>query len=295
MAKMSGLKIGPCVLAVALFGALLTSSSFAEDAASSADRPQGSNLTAEPGGPRPPAGDDVHGDRAKFDNHAPVGNAGSPQPMGNERANEQRGTIDKQNPKLGVEGTPKGRGVEGPGGDRSPVIVKGANSLDLRGGDNNAVNTDVTVPSRHPGSNSDKARPANSTFRIGTPGKIFGRRISPPGTAEPVTRNAIGLPLARREAVPGPGGSQGGTARIPTHEEPPGIGESGIANIDRPEGELLRPAIIHPGVNPTVGAPPARRGTIAGSGFVHPGSGLSVLGGPSKVVTGINGTTVQPR
>ncbi len=50
MPEASGLKIVACSLMVVLFGAVTTHASFAEEAASSAGHPQGSNWLAEPSG-----------------------------------------------------------------------------------------------------------------------------------------------------------------------------------------------------------------------------------------------------
>jgi hypothetical protein len=199
MAKESDLKIGLYILAVALLGAPATQASSAENAASSADHPQGSNLPAEPSG------------------------------MSKER------------------------------------------------------------------SSAVKAREVKTNFKLGGPGSIHVRRLPAPAAAKPAERNAIGLPVTQHEGIQESSGeSHGFPAQIPAREAP-GIAGSGVGNLAKTDGGFARPTIARPGASPIASAPVAQRGTISGTGLIRPGFGPSGVGGPTKMVAGINGTNTRPK
>ena len=286
------MKIGPVILVAVLFSASAMQASFAEDAASSASHPEGSTPSAEPSGSPPPFGD-AGGlvDRAKSDNHAPAENVAGPKSEGSAGTQEERNTTDKQNPKAGVDGGPKGRGVKT--GDGSHVVPKGVKSLDAHASDAEAIDTHITVQSRRPQNTPGKARDAKSNFRISVPGNIHARRLPAPGAVNPNARNAIGLPVTRHEGIQERSSEPlGAPVQSPAHE-PPGIAAGGAGNL-KTDG-LERSTIARSNPSPIVSAPFAQRGTINGRGLIRPSSAPSGLGGPAKVVAGINGTSARPK
>ncbi len=91
---------------------------------------------------------------------------------------------------------------------------------------------------------------------------VFGPHPQPaavPGIAEPISRNAIGAPVAAQGAgLAKPGNS-------PVHS-----------------------------VAPAAAAAP-NSGKIAGSAFVRPATAPAALGGPARPVAVINGSTIRPK
>jgi hypothetical protein len=293
-AKETGMKIGPFILAVVLLGAAAIQASFAEDAASRAGHPAGSTPSAEPSG-SPLSSGDAGGlvDKAKSDDHAPAENLAGPKPGGNAGAQEERNTTDKQNPKANVDGGPKGRGVKT--GEGSHVVPKGVKSLDVHAGDAEAIDTRITVQSRRLQNTSDKARDVKSNFRISVPGNIHTRRLPASGTLNTGARNAIGLPVTRHESTQERSGESHGVPVQSAAHENPGLAASGADNLAKTDGGLERAAIERPSPSPIVSTPVAQRGAINGTGLVRPSSAPSGLGGPAKVIVGINATTIRPK
>ena len=286
------MKIGPFILAVVLLGAVPMPASFAEDAASTAGHPEGSNPSAEPHGSLPPAGD-AGGLVAKPDNHAPAENASGPKSEGNAGPQQERNTSDKPNLKAGVDGGPKGGGVKT--GEGPHTTAKGGNSPDTHAGGADAVDTRITVPFRGPRNTHDKTRDAKSNFKISTPSNVHARRMPAPGAAKPVARNAIGLPVTRHEEIQERSTeSHGVPGQGPAHEVP-GVTTSGAGNLTRTDGGLVRPTIVRPSASPVVSAPVPQRGAINGTALIRPNSAPSSLGGPAKVVAGINGSGIRPK
>jgi hypothetical protein len=293
-AKETGMKIGPFILAVVLLGAAAMQASFAEDAASSGEHPAGSTPAAEPSGSAPAAGD-AGGlvDRAKPDSRAPVENAAEPKSEGNAGTEEGHNTSDKQNPKAGVDGGPKGRGVKT--GEGSHVVPKGVKPPDTHAGDAEAIDTHITVQARRPQYTPGKARDVKSNFRISVPGNFHAHRLPAAGTVNTGARNAIGLPVTRHESIQERSGESHGVPVQSAAHENPGLAASGADNLAKTDGGLERPAIVRRVPSSIVSAPVAQRGTINGTGLVRPGSAPSGLGGPAKVIVGINATTIRPK
>jgi hypothetical protein len=270
------MKIGPVILAVVLFGASAMQASFAEDAATPAGHPGGSNPSAEPSGSPPPPSDagGLVG-KAKSDTHAPVENAAGPKSEDNAGTEEGHSTSDKQNLKASVDGGPKGRGVKTPSGDTS------------------AIDTRITAPSRHSRNTLGKAPDAKSSFRIIAPGNIHARPL--PASLKPPERNAIGQPAAPRDGIRG---RNDDSHVLPPHNSAPAVAGTAPGAAGGSTGTkagLERPTIAHSNPSPIVSAPVVQRGAITGTGLVRPNSAPLSLGGPAKVVAGINGTSTRPK
>jgi hypothetical protein len=290
------MKIGPVIVAVVMLAAWAMQASFAEDAAPATNHLEGSNPSAERTG-SPPLPGDAGGlvDRAKPSNDAPVQNAAGPKSEGNAGPQQERGTSDKQNLKASIDGGPKGRGVKTPTGEGSHAVAKGGNSPDTHAGDSNAIDTRITVQSGRSRNTSDKARDAKSNFKIIAPGSVHARRLPAPGAVKPNARNAIGLAVTRHEGVQEHIGEPHGVPVQNAIHDAPGIAASGASNLAKTDGGLDRPAIGRPSASPVVSAPVPQRGTINGTGLIRPSSAPSGLGGPAKVVAGINGTSTRPK
>ncbi len=123
--------------------------------------------------------------------------------------------------------------------------------------------------------------------KFGEPEKSHVRPVS--GDTAPVVRNAIGIPIARREGTMiGNGEHSGNTVELP---------RSSSANAGRaePVGGAGGPAVVHQGPQPIATASVAGRGKIDGTGLIRPALAPSGLGGPAKVAGGINGTAIRPK
>jgi hypothetical protein len=292
------MKIGPVIVAVVMLGASAMQASFAEDAASTAGHPEGANLSAEPSRSAPPpsdAGELV--ERAKPDNHAPMKNATEPKSEGNASTHEERGISEKENLKANVDGGPKGDAVKIPTGEGPRAVAKGVDPLDAkaRAGDAGAIDTRITVQSSRPRNTHDKTRDAKSNFKISTLGSNHARRMTAPEAVKPIARNAIGLPFTQHEGVRERSDEPHGAPVQSSAHESPGFAASGAGNLAKTDGGLERPAIARPSPSPIVSAPVAQRGTINGAGLTRPSSAPSGVGGPAKVVVGINATNLRPK
>jgi hypothetical protein len=142
----------------------------------------------------------------------------------------------------------------------------------------------------HAASSNPSTAPSGSP-----PPASHARRMPAPGVAKPIARNAIGLPVTRHEGLQERSSEpHGAPAQSPTHDAP-SVAASGAGNLAKTDGGLERPPIVRPSPSPVVSAPVAQRGTINGTGLTRPSSAPSSLGGPAKVVVGINGTSARPK
>jgi hypothetical protein len=133
------------------------------------------------------------------------------------------------------------------------------------------------------GAGADKPSVGKPLAKIGPPASAGPRQTPMPGM--PVVHNAIGVTVPPPNAGPRTGveGSNHPPVQIPPVI--PGT-SGGFANPGTRH-------IANPNVSPPVGA--LRGGGINGSSFIRPGATPSVLGGPAKPVTGINGTSLRHR
>ncbi len=108
-----------------------------------------------------------------------------------------------------------------------------------------------------------------------------------------VTRDAIGLPVARHDGME-QGRGQRRDLPVLGHDPaaaPTGFGANASGGLARTGGALGRPSssasqIVRPAA--------LNRGTINGTSLARPGLSPSSIGGPGKPIAGINGTTIRP-
>ncbi len=123
--------------------------------------------------------------------------------------------------------------------------------------------------------------------KFGEPDRSHVRPVS--GATAPVVRNAIGIPVARREGTMiGNGVHTGNTVELPRSS-------SASAGRAEPLTGAPSPLGVHQGPQPTATASVASRGKIDGTGLIRPALAPSSLGGPAKVAGGINGTAIRPK
>jgi hypothetical protein len=138
----------------------------------------------------------------------------------------------------------------------------------------------------------DDAKSPKALLRSLTHGNVQTHRRLETQPSGPVVRNAIGVTvgphdnIAHRDGhvppviVRGPVGATG-------------VSTSASGGIAKPTGVPEIGRLSPPASTP--GAITPHRGTISGTGLVHPGSGPSQIGGPAKSVATINGTTIKPK
>ncbi|MGD0026471.1 MAG: hypothetical protein ABSC37_17925 [Xanthobacteraceae bacterium] len=285
MAKERNLRIGPYLLAAVLLGAPAMQASFAQEQSSAHDA-AGSGPSAAPDGSRPASGDDKSQGGAKSEDHAPAEIGAGIKAQDNAGAKEQAG---KQELKASAAG-PQGAGVKVPKGEGAGAGAKDVDSIESRARDLNEIDTWITMHSRRPGSRLDKAREVKPILKIGSLGNLHVRRAPAPGASNFVARNAIGLSVARHEVIQGPNGERF-NFRPPAQS--PAAAASGTGSFAAANRGLGGTRIVGQNSSPTVTA--LSRGRIDGALLIRPGLAPSGVGGPAKVVAGINGTTFRPK
>ena len=174
-----------------------------------------------------------------------------------------------------------------PDGSRPPAREDAAGG----GKDADAIDTRVTVQPRRLGKR-DELREGDTKPRPFAR-HIFRPRRSAHESPGGVTRDAIGLPVARHDGME-QGSGQRRDLPVLGHDPvaaPTGIGAKS-SDFARPGGAFgHRPSNANQIVRPVV----VNRGTINGTNFVRPGIGSSSVGGPAKSVAGISGTTIRPK
>jgi hypothetical protein len=169
---------------------------------------------------------------------------------------------------------PKGTGVgQGP-------VAKGADSIDTRPRD--TIDAGVTAPPPLPGIGPGKARTATATFKLGVPGNSQVRHPAAAAAFNPDTRNAIAVPVGQHENLNGRDAAHFGSAAL---------GPGGLAGPRVFGGPNLGPQ--HSAAFASAGV--LNRGKIDGATLIRPALAPTGLGGPAKVVAGINGTSFRSK
>jgi hypothetical protein len=252
------LRIVVHLLAIALIGTGMTSACLAEEVARDGGGP---TLSANPDGSRPPAGEDAAG-AAKPDNQR------APDGKGDRKA------------------------VTGEGGPNGNAVGRDFRPSSAGDKDSDAIDTRITVQPRRLG-RRDAVREGDTKLRLHAPHIFRPRRLSAHEDSSRVTRDAIGLPVARHDGM-----EQGSGQRhdLPALVHNPdavttGFGAKAGDGLARTGAALGRPSNANPIVRPAA----LNRGTINGTNLARPGFGPSSVGGPAKSAVGINGTTIRPK
>jgi hypothetical protein len=119
------------------------------------------------------------------------------------------------------------------------------------------------------------AAPRGSSERRDSPANIQSRHVSLPPPPSPLPRNSIGEVIAPHESLTAVDGQHSGVAI--------------------PAPVLGAPAIGRQYASPTASASMPGRGKVDGAGLIRPSAAPQGLGGPARVVAGINGTTLRSR
>ena len=163
-------------------------------------------------------------------------------------------------------------------------IAKGTDSGDAQAKDSG---DEVTAPSRA-GLPGDRPRPPNVNAKTGAPGTLQVRREAVPGPSEAIPRNSIGVAVAPRKDVTASGGE---SLRPPPPLVAPGEPADHLNGGAFPGGSDIERRSQRPVTTASIPS----FGKIEGAGLIRPAVAPSGLGGPAKVVSGINGTTLRSK
>jgi hypothetical protein len=244
------LRIVVHLLAIALLGTGLTLACLAEETARDGGGP---TLSANPDGSRPPAGEDAAG-AAKPDN---------------QRAPDGKGDS---------------KAVTGEGGPNGNAVARDFRPSASGDKDSDAIDTRVTVQPRRLG-RRDAVREGDT--KLHAPHFFRSRRLSAHEGSGGVTRDAVGLSVARQDGMEQGSGQRHDLPALVHHPAAAtaGFGANASGGLGRPPSNA----------NPIVKPAALNRGTINGTNLARPGFGPSSVGGPAKQVTGISGTTIRPK
>ena len=175
----------------------------------------------------------------------------------------------------------------GHGGDHATA---GAGKAERRSGEDRLNDNLVSAPSR---ANAVHEKAAKAGVVIGSPRNLLGRPVAVPRPAQATTRNSIGVLVPRPAATDAHMGQQ---REAPAKLHGFGFAASGGApqagglsfKVDRPSP--LPATHIAPAVRPVA----VNRSAINGTSLIHAGSAPAGIGGPAKVVGGINGSAIRP-
>jgi len=279
-------RIGVYVVAIVLFGAPAIGASSAAEQRSGGRDIARSNLPAEPSGDRSRS---RGGDR-----HQPADNGVGSKPEGKSDVTEEHAIRGETTPQSDARAGPRGDGIKTSIGVEDRSVPKDFRSSAVGGRATDAIDTRITVLPHRPDRKFDTVQHAGTKFKLGVRVSDHGRPLLQPGPPGLAPRNAIGLPIAQRGDVQRRvGGAQGLSEQI---AKPSGLnigpGRIGLSQTE-PEFDRFNPA--RSATRPGLPAAAAKTGRINGTALIHPGATAFGVGGPTRAVAGINGSTITSK
>lgn len=188
---------------------------------------------------------------------------------------------------IGFLAIQQGMAEEAGAGEGTQKGKAAASDVNASGKDLNGIDTRISVQPRRLG-RRDVVREGNSNVRLLT-SRYPARRLSAHSVSGRVTRDAIGVPVARQEGLEQRNGPHL-PAVVPNATNgaiSSGAGSGLAKNPGTPGGPPLN----------ALGRPAAfNRGTISGTNHSRPGFGSPPgIGGPAKSTAGISGTGIRPK
>jgi hypothetical protein len=262
----NGLRIASCLLTVLLLGVTTVGTSFADEVGPGAHGGgNSSNSSAETRGSQPSSpGEARESGGAKLD-----------------RPSEARGQGNDKRDDVGT----RGGGEGAPQGVGGTISGPGASSPSENG--DHAIDTGIGMPLRRLEGGRSGAGNVKARVRLLAP-----RRPSTPGTFDHGVRNAIGMPVA---AHGGQGRREGEHRGVPMVV--PNFPAANAVATSSAQAHQGAPASVRAdtGPGPGLNSNASNRGTIGGTGTMHPGASQQGIGGRAKTVAGISGTTVRSK
>jgi hypothetical protein len=152
------------------------------------------------------------------------------------------------------------------------------------------MDTDAQRPPRRDDDRGQRVKP--KSFPDGA-----ARLHHPPAAAPisaPVARNAIGVIIPPREALPHFDAHAGVPAHLPAQAPAASLAVAPVAAAKAPLGPGTN-RMPHAIAAPSIAVPTARGSAISGTGLPHHGTGPSQIGGPAKSVAVISGTAIKAK
>jgi hypothetical protein len=194
--------------------------------------------------------------------------------------------------KIGKVGVPKESDVKVP--SKNAPIGSDHNSVETKARDVNAIETRITAPSHGQKSKSDNVHGPKMPIKSLATQKLPTHRQAVTGVIHGVARNAVGMPIERHGDTPSEAGkAYGGKPALPVSAATPAGTDRGAPNIVPSDGVVRPSNVAQPNPLPTINPAASNRGMINGTGLARIGSGSSVIGGPAKMVAGLNGTAIR--
>jgi hypothetical protein len=264
MTKERALRIGACLFAAALFAVSAMQASLGQEPHGPRARAEERGVAAAPDHSAVPS--QGSGGQGKPSSTDDLRASGGDEIKTQDPSGTKQATGDKSVPKEPATGSDGGKMPEHSG------ATDGRPPVQSRTPDASPIDTSIAV---QPPSRSGRTGPAHhgkKVFKIVAPEKLPARRAPASGSANPVVRNAIGMPVTSRQVVRGPYSAAPGPA---------------AARYTSVPGRLAAP-------NASLAATLLHGARIDGASMVRPVMAAPVLGGPAKpVVAGISGTMVR--
>jgi hypothetical protein len=287
IARQTGLRIALYIMTIALIGGALPQASFAEDAESSTLHDGAkSGSAADPSGSRPAAPEDHAAGGTRSDNHAPAETGAEFKPPNSAASRDNARTNDAGSKQTTKDNAARGDGVKVPMATER-AGEKDINSTRSRPGDAGPIDTSITVQPRRPFGRPNKQPVWKPVVGAVSPRNLLGRPARSFGTIDQLSRNAIGMPTVRQGTVKG-------AEREPFDGRPAApisVGAGSLAKADESFERRTLPGPNSLAVRPAV----PNRAVIDGTRLVRPNIAASSLGGPTKTIAGISGTSIRPK
>jgi len=263
------LRIGACVLATVLLGALpATQTVYAEEAGSGTHNSGTSNSGASNSGA----------------SNSGASNSGTSNSGTSNSGASNSGAHDSAI----HDGSKASDSSVGPSGSQPPVSGDAVSGV---GPNANDIDTRITVqPHRRPGAKADTVGQAKAKFTLPTVKNPHRRVFSASGASNRTVRNTVSVPISQQELLERRAGEHPLSASTP-HPTAGAIGVVGhtALGMAKSESGFVRQITVPRTASPII----VNRG-ISGTSAGRRGVSSAVIGGPAKTVAGINGTVIRP-
>ncbi len=183
----------------------------------------------------------------------------------------------------GRESDRNGDAIKGPMPEGKDAVTRPTNPTGWHTLDNGPVDTRVTVlPRQNDAEYHRRSRSKTSVTSI-SPRNMLQRHEGPGAGASNI-RNSLG------ESVPQQNGPSVRRSSVPPASEHVVSGNAGTVGAAHDDHGMTQPKIVS-SITPIA----LSHGLINGTNFIRPGIGLTSIGGPVKMIVGVNGSAIHPK